>query len=406
MLGWELPPHFAGGMGTVCYTLCDYLSRSGADIEFILPFEGDFSSIDFMKVNPVPDYTYEDLQHVHATTYGKFDISTEQAMHSGYAAVDAIQDAYIQKVAKVTVLGEYDVIHAHDWMTMRAGIIAKQISGLPLIVHVHATEFDRSGTVYEGRGNEMIHEIEYMGLSIADQVITVSQFTKDIIVDKYKVNPEKVQVVHNTIDLDSPYINGYRSTHQNEYRYLEEMKKRGYSVVVNVGRHTIQKGLTKLVEAAHLALQKNPRILFLFVGSGDQHLELIEMAADYKISQNVIFAGFQNGARLRDAFTVADLFVMPSVSEPFGITAIEAMGLGTPVLISHQSGASEVLQNALKVDFWDTHAMADKIVAVSENPSLHKELQSAGFAEFSSISWDGLANKTMNVYQSAVGAQS
>ena len=154
MLGWELPPHFAGGMGTVCYSLCEYLAKSGADIEFILPFEGDFSSINFMKVNPVPEYTYQDLDRVHATVYGKADISKEAALARGHIPLDEIHDAYIQKVARVVAFGEYDVIHAHDWLTMRAALVAKHLSGLPLIVHIHATEFDRSGSVYEGRGNE------------------------------------------------------------------------------------------------------------------------------------------------------------------------------------------------------------------------------------------------------------
>jgi len=404
MLGWELPPHFVGGMGTVCYSLCEYLAASGADIEFILPFEADYSSIDFMKVNPAQGVTYRDLEKVNATAYGKHNVTKAEAKKKGHIPIDSIHDAYINKIAKLVTFGEYDVIHAHDWLTLRAAMVAKHLSGLPLIVHIHATEFDRSGSVYDGGGDPRIHDIEYMGMMMADKVIAVSERTKSIIVNKYQIDPSKITVVHNRVDLSSPYINGARSSHHNEYLYLERMKELGYTIVANVGRQTIQKGLTHLLEAAKIALEHNPKLLFLFVGSGDQHEELIRLAADLGITENVIFTGFQNGAKLRDAFEIADLFVMPSASEPFGATALEALGLGAPVLISHQSGVSEVLNNALKTDFWDTHAMANKIVAISQNPALIQALHENGLNEFNQQCWSHAALQTHSLYRELVGS--
>ena len=276
MLGWELPPHYVGGMGVVCYSLCEHLARSGADIEFILPFEADYSLIDFMKVNPEyvgsvesADISYKDLDKVNATVYGKADISTYEAEKRGIMPLDHINNVFLDKVSKASVLGEFDVIHAHDWLTLRGAMLAKRLTNLPMIVHIHATEFDRSGSSEDGkRGNEMIHQIEYEGMMMADQVIAVSQWTKDVIVKRYGIPAEKIQVVHNSIDLESPYI---QSTDESEniYHYLYEMQKRGYRVVMNAGRQSIQKGLPNMLEAAKLALEKNPKMLFVFAGSGD-----------------------------------------------------------------------------------------------------------------------------------------
>lgn len=410
MLGWELPPHFAGGMGIVCYNLCDYLARSGADIDFILPFEADFSEIDFMRVNPAPAVTssekisYEDLNNVDATTYGKGSLnSVNVAFGKGRIPAEHIHESYIRKVTEMVLYEEYDVIHAHDWLTMRAAILAKQVSGLPLIVHIHATEFDRSGADEETRGNEMIHEIEYQGMQMADKVVAVSQRTKNIIVNRYGIDSEKVEVIHNSIDITSPYIN-YGSPTTDEYRYLKTMKANGYSVISNIGRHTLQKGLSHLLEAAKIALEKNPKILFLMIGSGDQHRELIERSAELGISNNFIFTGFQGGIRVREAFAVSDAFVMPSVSEPFGTTPMEAMSLGTPVIISKQSGVSELIKTAFKVDFWDVNEIAAKIIAVTMYPTLKQYMLEMSLAEAESFTYKKPARETKRVYHHVLGA--
>ena len=393
----------------MCYNLCDYLARSGANIDFILPFEADFSEIDFMRVNPEPTMTsknkitYDDLNRVDATTYGKASLTPGVVLGKGRIPVEHIHESYVKKVTDIVLYEEYDVIHAHDWLTMRAAILAKQISGLPLIVHVHATEFDRSGADEDQRGNEMIHEIEYQGMMMADKVVAVSQWTKDIIVKRYSIDPDKVQVVHNSIDITSPYMN-YGGSETDEYKYLKAMKAKGYSVISNIGRHTLQKGLTHLLEAAKLALEKNPKILFLMVGSGDQHQELIERAAELGISSNVIFTGFQGGVRVREAFAVSDGFVMPSVSEPFGTTPMEAMSLGTAVIISKQSGVSELIKTAFKVDFWDVNEIANKIVALTTYPELKEMMTEMSLAEAESFTYEKPAHETTQLYHHVMGA--
>jgi len=410
MLGWELPPHYVGGMGVVCYSLCEHLAKSGADIEFILPFEADYSDIKFMKVNPdrtksiaSGKISYSTLDKINATAYGKADISSSSARKMGVVPLDEINDIFLQKVMKASILGNFDIIHAHDWLTLRGAMLAKRITGLPLVVHIHATEFDRSGVDENERGNEMIHLIEYEGMMMADTIIAVSQWTKDTIVKRYRISPDKIQVVHNSIDLDSPYI---RATDDlaTDFHYLETMQKHGYSVVINAGRQSIQKGLPGMLEAAKLALEINPKIIFVMVGSGDMHNELIEKTAYLGISRNVMFTGFIKGKQLRDIYKIADLFVMPSVSEPFGSTPLEAIGLGTPVLITKQSGVSEVIKNALKVDFWDAQEMANSIVAVTMNQGLKEDLTTNGYSEFLSQSWIQAADKTLHAYQCAAGA--
>ncbi len=409
MLGWELPPHYVGGMGIVCYSLCEKLAQSGADIEFILPFEADYSTINFMQVNPARTSTnesskisYRDLTDVHATAYGKFDITTAQAKKMGILPSDYINEMFMQKIIRSSVGAEFDVIHAHDWLTFRGALLAKRITNLPLIVHIHATEFDRAGADDNGRGNEMIHQIEYEGMMMADKIIAVSQMTKDVIVSRYGIPQEKIEVVHNSIDLDSPYIQKTSDT-PSDYVYLEKMQKLGYKIIINVGRQSIQKGLPQLLDAAKLTIEKNPKVIFVLVGSGDMHYELIEKAAYLGISGNVVFTGFVKGSRLRDIFSLADLFVMPSVSEPFGSTPLEAIGLGTPVLISNQSGVSEIIHNALKVDFWDISLMADMMISLIENDSLARTLWENAFEEYKNLSWHRSANEVSNHYRALVG---
>jgi glycogen synthase len=408
MLGWELPPHYIGGMGVACYSLCEQLAKSGANIEFILPFEADYSHIKFMSVNPKrinsiesSKITYADLYNAHSTAYGKFDISESHAKNIGLIPSEQINCIYMQKVLKTLVLGEYDIIHAHDWLTFRAAIMAKRITNLPLIVHIHATEFDRAGADENSWGNEMIHQIEYEGMMMADKIITVSKMTKNSIVKRYGIQPDKIDVVHNSIDLDSPYIQKLFGP-TNDYVYLKKMQHQGYKIVINVGRQSIQKGLPNLLDAAKLALDKNPKIIFVLVGSGDMYFELIEKSASLGISSNVIFTGFMKGNNLRSIFSLADLFVMPSVSEPFGSTPLEAIGLGTPILISNQSGVGEVIRNALKVDFWDINLMADMILKVVENDSLASSLWQNAFIEYQSLSWQKSAGKVNDHYRTVV----
>jgi glycogen synthase len=390
MLGWELPPHNSGGLGIACYQLCKALSKKGADIEFVLPYTADHPGIDFMRINAAHPQDVEAVQKA-GMAYDSFKYikSTGEIKYVdifGQAAV------YEEAVGRIVQLGQFDIIHAHDWLTCRAGLRAKMMSGKPLVVHFHSIESDRAGR--EFGGNPMVREIEALALMVADRVVAVSQFTKDSIVREYNIPANKIEVVHNHFDpSDLEPDQG-----ENIYRYLSYMRRLGYRIVLSTGRLTIQKGLPNLLHAFKEALARQPKTFLLFVGDGEQKFELIRQAADLGIAANVFFAGFQRGKKYRDGYTVADLFVMPSISEPFGLVALEAIGYGTPVLISKQSGVSEVIRNCLKVDFWDTNEMANAITAVVQNDALRDELHANSYREYQNHSWDKSADKLWKVY--------
>ncbi|MEZ6330949.1 MAG: glycosyltransferase family 4 protein [Candidatus Saccharimonadales bacterium] len=389
MLGWELPPHNSGGLGVACYHMCKALSHKGVDIEFIVPYTAPHDDIHFMKVTPATPFNVKEIQKG-GMAYDSFSyIYNDKSIE--HISIHEQTERYVKAVEGIATLGEFDIIHAHDWLTFRAALRAKEISGKPLITHVHATEFDRAG----GKsGNPLVHEIEYMGLMLADKIIAVSQHTKNVITKEYDIPQDKIDVVHNSIDTA---IYQDLDPH-NAYRYLEKMKSHGYRVVANVGRLTVQKGLYNLLLAAKDVVSRSPKTIFLIVGSGEQYQELLQLSADLGIAKNVVFTDFQRGKNLRDAFAIADLFVMPSVSEPFGLTPLEAIGYGTPALVSKQSGVAEVITNCLKVDFWDVQEMANQIHAVVSHDSLRDELHTQGFAEFIKLSWDATAHKLVGAY--------
>jgi len=396
MLGWELPPHNSGGLGVACYELCKSLASKGADIEFVIPYTAHHQP-DFMKVTSA--------LHITAQTFAK-SFGAYQSCHYGTHDSDELHgldmhtliQRYEHAIDHLVEILDFDVIHAHDWLTFRAALRAKQISGKPLVLHVHSIESDRSGG---NSGNQLVREIEFTSMLLADKVIAVSQHTKRAIVHEYGIPPDLIEVVHNSINFE-------RFTEipsDNSYRYLTAMKHQGYRVVVNVGRLTIQKGLPNLLQAAAKVVRKAPKTLFLIVGSGEQERELIELAAQLGIGRNVLFTGFQRGKGWRDAFLVGDLFVMPSISEPFGLTPLEAAGFGTPSLISKQSGVSEILQNCLKVDFWDVDEMANQIHAVVSSSALQSVLTENVINECERLSWNESADKMLDIYRQHVGVQ-
>lgn len=397
MLGWELPPHHTGGMGVVCYQMCQQLAKSGAEIEFVLPYSADFSSIDFMKINPaLPNDVEQVIGGQIGSTYASqyFEYVQSDGNTRG-VAMDEHQANYTKYVSKLVMLGEYDVIHAHDWLTFRAALAAKQISGKPLFVHIHSTEYDRAGGKH---GNPLVEEIEYIGLHLADRVFAVSQATKDTIIRHYGIPADKIEVVHNAMEFQPHEL--YEDKSDNSFKALEEMQRSGYKVLVSAGRLTIQKGLTHLLQAFRKVVDERPKSLLLIVGPGDLYEELIELSATLGLSGNVIFTGHLNGTgkQWRDAFRVGDLFIMPSVSEPFGITPFEALAQKTPVLISKQVGSSEILHHVLMVDYWDTHEMANQILSVFENPELAETLTENGHKEMMGQSWDKSAKLMMDHY--------
>jgi glycogen(starch) synthase len=389
MLGWELPPHNSGGLGVACYQLCKALSKKGVDIEFVLPYTA-VHDIDFMKINAAHPQDVEQVLKA-GIAYDSF----KYIKNSGESVdVDIFGQAaiYEQAVERIVKLAEFDVIHAHDWLTCRAALRAKELTGKPMIVHIHSVEADRAGK--EFGGNPFVREVEELSMMLADTVIAVSGHTKRAIIREYGIPADKIQVIHNSFDIE----NVVPEEGDNAYRYIEHMRRQGYRVVASVGRLTIQKGLPNLLHAFQEVVRRNPKTLLLIVGSGEQYYELIVLAAQLGISKNVVFTDFQRGKRYRDAYAVADLFVMPSISEPFGLTPLEAIGYGTPALISKQSGVSEVIRNCLKVDFWDIKEMANQIASVLQNDVLRDELYANAAREYERLSWDSAADTLFDVY--------
>jgi glycosyltransferase involved in cell wall biosynthesis len=306
--------------------------------------------------------------------------------------IDSQQTAFEDAVSYIAASREFDIIHAHDWLTFRAALRAKEESGKPLVVHIHSTERDRAGGQ---TGSPLVREIEATAMMLADQVIAVSEHTKRAIVEDYGVPAEKISVIHNSVNPnDFAPLN-----EENDYKYLVAMKACGWKVITYAGRLTIQKGLTHLIRAVAEAMRREPKTFLLLVGNGEQRDELLELAASSEIADRVIFVDFQRGKRLRDAFLATDLFVMPSVSEPFGLVALEAVGYDVPVLVSKQSGVAEVLQNCLKVDYWDTDEMANQITAVLRSSALTEALRLNSKLEFNRLSWDKQATHVMDIYR-------
>lgn len=381
MLGWELPPHNSGGLGVACYQLSKALASYGVQIDFVLPSTAKpHTGVDFMNVFPVTAFD-ESHTDVYKLSYENKDVT----------AIKTIQDDYKKFIENYLKTHEAPhVIHAHDWLTLDAGVHAKKLSGVPLIAHVHATEFDRSGGGY---GNPFIHEVEQHGLLMADRIIAVSDYTKRLIVETYHIPAEKIDVVHNSFAFEE-----LSPAEQISYRYLDMLKSEGVSIVAAVGRLTLQKGLMQFLDAAAKAYSRYNRLAFVVAGSGEQRDELIARAAELGIAEQVIFTGFVRGAAWRQLYEVADVFVMSSISEPFGITALEAAAHGTPVVMTQQSGVAEVLTHSLKYDYWDTDRLADIMVNVASSKGLREAMVTNASTQLAKLSWQQMAERCLNVY--------
>ncbi len=452
MLGWEFPPFISGGLGTACYGLTKAMSALGTDIMFVLPrpVSSPFSTHvrlvsprpGFSSASPSTEFRMEEFDHVSFRTvdaqmmdpytrpedYEKQirTIENERTTITNEAPVDPVLTpppsqvgragsppsagkstnpsashyggdlfAEIQRYAALASeisRGEgFDLVHAHDWMTFPAGMAVAGIKGVPLVVHVHSTEFDRSGVNVDTR----IYDIERRGMHAAIKVIAVSYLTKNIIVQHYGIDPNKIEVVYNAIESNG---NGFD---EEQYQIHKDEK-----IVLFLGRITMQKGPEYFLAAAKRVLEVMDNVKFVMAGSGDMIRRTIEMAASMGIGHKVLFTGFLRGADVEKVFKMADLYVMPSVSEPFGIAPLEAMANDVPVIISKQSGVSEVLTHALKVDFWDINEMANKIVAVLRHPPLSQTLRQHGSFEVRRMSWSDAAKACAQVYDQAVGMMS
>lgn len=419
MFGWEFPPHIAGGLGTACLGLTRGLLHQGVDVTFVLPklFGGEghgnmrmvsadavsvrlgveearriASRIDMVEIDSflhpyllprdvVQRYTSEGESSYSLTHWAEGKIH-----FSGTYGPNLMAEVsrYALVAAAVAEREEVDIIHAHDWLTYAAGIAAKKVSGKPLVVHVHATEFDRSGE----HVNQMVYDIERRGMHAADRVIAVSHRTRDIIIHRYGVPPEKVIAIHNAVDFQDG-----QETSALPRPFPEK-------VVTFLGRITYQKGPDYFVEAAARVLERMPNVRFVMAGSGDMRNRMISRVAELGISSRFHFAGFLRGEEVQRMYRMSDVYVMPSVSEPFGITPLEAMRSMVPVIISNQSGVAEVLRYALKINFWDVDAMANAIYGLLNYGALARFFQHYGQQEVTDLKWDGAALRVKQVYES------
>lgn len=394
MLGWELPPHNSGGLGVACYHLAKALALKGTSIDFVVPYEAKHPQIDFMEIHNATQL--DPLERYGMGAYdSQFLLDRKDGEKlGGLKNIRDVQRHYTRFIEElVTKKSHYDAIHAHDWLTMEAGIRAKELTDIPLIVHVHSTEYDRSGGSY---GNPIAREIEYQGLMMADRIVAVSEVTKRIIVEQYGIPADKVDVLYNAIDV-SAFDSNYEYDNRT-YKYLEGLKSEGYTIVSAVTRLTIQKGLTNLVYAMAKASEKYDRLALLLAGDGEQRDELIRLAAELGISDKVFITGFVRGKQWRDAYSVSDIFVLSSISEPFGLTALEAAHHDNALIVTRQSGVAEVLNSIFKYDFWDVDRLADQIVGIATSESLKNSLKKNVTHEYARLSWHDVAETCVRVY--------
>ena len=410
MFGWEFPPHILGGLGTASYGLTKGMWECGdMDITFVIPKpfgdeEKHFAHIIGMSQVPVawrdvsreyvqerignvmdPDFYFRLRDHIYADFNYMRTNDLGCIEFSGRYPDNLVEEINNYSICAGVVARtvDFDIIHSHDWLTYPAGIHAKQVSGKPLVIHVHATEFDRS----RGKPNPTVFGIEKDGMNHADHIICVSNLTRDTVINNYGIDPAKVTTVHNAVTpLTQEQLN------------VPEHKSKD-KVVTFLGRITMQKGPEYFVEAAAKVLKNNPNVRFVMAGSGDMMDKMILLAAERGIADRFHFPGFQRGNQVYEMLKASDVYIMPSVSEPFGISPLEAMQMGVPSIISKQSGCAEILTNVIKTDYWDIDAMADAINSIVTYPAMYQQLREDGLAEVNQITWDKAGQKVINIYK-------
>ncbi len=396
MFGWEFPPFKSGGLGTACWGLTKGLAKNGVEVSFVMPITPQGAKADFVKIiganEFLKDVTISGVDSL-LTAYTNVQEYDDAFLANGSKEVygrNLFQEVYRFTFAAARIASNetYDLIHVHDWMTYGAGIQAKKMSKKPLIAHIHATEFDRTGN----NPNRHIVNLEKKGLESADVIIANSMFTKKNVINHYQIDPEKIKVVYFGIEEENP---GYN------LNFSSPLKKKE-RIVLFLGRVTLQKGPDYFLEVAKKVLSFEPNVRFVIAGSGDMLPKLMFHAAHLGLTNKVMFTGFLTGDDVNKAFQLADVYVMPSVSEPFGLVALEALKNNTPVIISKQSGVSEVLKHCLKVDFWDIDEMTNKIVAVLRNKVLLEELKENGKKEVEQFNLNTPAKKIIQIYQGAI----
>ena len=414
MFGWEFPPHILGGLCTASYGLTKGMYDNGdMDITFVIPKPWGDEERSFARIvgaNCVPvawrDVSYDYVQSRIGNVMDPqlyFDLRDHIYADFNYMGTNDLgciefsgryPDNLLEEINNYSIMAgviartvDFDVIHSHDWLTYPAGIHAKQVTGKPLVIHVHATDFDRS----RGNVNPTVFAIEKDGMNNADHIITVSNLTRQTVIEKYGINPDKVTTVHNAVEPLSEEIRSIK------------MQKGKDKVVTFLGRITMQKGPEYFVEAASRVLAKTHNVRFVMAGSGDMMEKMIRLAADRDIADRFHFTGFLKGRQVYEMLAASDVYIMPSVSEPFGISPLEAMQMGVPSIISKQSGCAEILENVIKVDYWDINALADSIYAIIKYPALYNHLRDKGLAEIDTIQWKKAGAKVIDIYHKVIG---
>lgn len=366
MIGWEFPPFCSGGLGTHCYHLTRHMSKIGAKIIFLMPKTPNKIDCDYMKI-----------VEVEPCTLGPYDPIVEE-----YGDFVDMVKKYNRSCAICAMKEEFDVIHCHDWMTTIAALEIKKKSGKPLVMTVHSTEYDRTGNLAP---NEWILDLEKKAINGADWVIAVSEYMKKQLVERFGKDPEKIAVIYNAID--------------HEQWPKERLKNKiEDKIVLFIGRLTLQKGPDHFLNAAKRVLEKEENVKFIVGGKGDMFSRLIKQALDLGISDKVMFLGYVPDKQLPDLYGSSDVFVLSSVSEPFGITVLEAVASGTPTIISKQSGVREVVKNAFSVNFWDVDEMANKILSLLKYDELHETMRAEARGEIEKHGWDKIAKETVKTY--------
>jgi glycosyltransferase involved in cell wall biosynthesis len=412
MFGWEFPPHILGGLGTASYGLTKGMSmQEDMDITFMMPKPWGDEDQRFLKIigaNVVPIVWRDpDWFYLNQELGGR--ISPEEYYHyrnciredNNYIGTNGIgvvefsgryPDNLLEEIRNYNAVAgvvcrafDFDIIHSHDWLTYPAGVHAKVVTGKPLVIHVHATDFDRS----RGNVNPVVYGIEKHGMDMADHIITVSNLTRDTVIHSYHIDPAKVTTVHNAVEPISQ-----------EIQEIQLRKGTKDKVVTFLGRITMQKGPEYFVEAAHRVLQKTDKVRFVMAGSGDMMDKMIRHVAYRNISDKFHFTGFLKGKEVYEMLKSSDVYIMPSVSEPFGISPLEAMQVNVPTIISKQSGVAEILDNAIKVDYWDIDGMADAIYSIITYPVMSEFLKEEGKKEVDEIKWEYAGLKVRNIYNS------
>lgn len=410
MFGWEFPPHILGGLGTASYGLTKGMSlQEDMDITFCIPKPWGDEDQSFLKIigmNSTPvvwrnvsweyvnnrigghmdpqlfydlrDHIYADFNYLNTDEMGCIEFSGRypdnlQEEINNYSIVAGV----------VARQQQFDIIHSHDWLTYPAGIHAKQVTGKPLVVHVHATDFDRS----RGNVNPTVYAIEKNGMDYADHIMCVSELTRQTVIEKYHQNPAKVSTVHNAV---SPL--------SQEIIDIEPQKNLHEKIVTFLGRITMQKGPEYFVEAAAMVLKRTRNVRFVMAGSGDMMNQMIRLVAERGIADRFHFPGFMKGKEVYEVLKTSDVYIMPSVSEPFGISPLEAMQVSVPTIISKQSGCAEILNNCIKTDYWDINAMADAIYSICTYPAMYDFLKEEGKKEVDEIKWETVGYQVRNTY--------